>query len=352
MVNTSKIVNLASLLLFVVYIHNIYNNAVIEIITQEEPGSSRTPIASSAFQPENNVGDIYLFPGTDKKMNQIQTFDELREQTNLSNDLPVPRNLNILFLGDSLTRYMYLDLVYFLKHGSWVNPTDEPNFLLEKQHQSWNHFYNMTNVILKPYEECDCYRQEGEVKLYRQANLFENRYYRDEERNNYVTYLQKFGNDFMKSSWDVWDIHEPHGALKTEITDVKIIHWLKWVDTIEQFVCRMEPKPSVFIFNQGLWGNHDLDNVTLQGEVVEALRKCDILSIFKTTTKKVDEVDRNFAEYESQLCSQTDYCLDLTWTSMVPREMYWDYAHFKPPLYSYMNLELLSLLSSIGGLLE
>ncbi len=246
---------------------------------------------------------------------------------------------------------MYLDLVYFLKHGSWVNPADEPNFLVETQHESWNDFYNFTNEQLKPYEQCDCYRPEGRGKG-NTLNTIENRYFRDEERNNTVTYLQKFGDHFVKSSWNVSDIHKPHGALKTEMADVKFIHWFNWVETIEEFVCKMEPKPSVFIFNQGLWLNNDLVNVTLQGEIVEALKKCDILSMFKTTTKMAKNFNRNYEEYEEQLCSQTDYCLDLVWTCMVGPGVYWDPLHFTAPMYSYMNLELLSLLSSIGGLFD
>ncbi len=324
------------------------------------------------FQPENSEQDIYLFPGTNKMMNQIQTFDDLKEQINLNNGndmninvndlhLPVPRNLNILFLGDSLTRYQYLDLVYFLKYGNWVDPADEPNLLLEKQHESWIDFYNYTNGQLQPYEECDCFRDGIDNNM---RFIIENRYFRDEERNNTVTYLQKFGDDFMRSSWNVSDIYthkssslsssssSKHGPLITTRADFKPIHFFKWIQTIEEFVCKMEPKPSVFIFNEGIWANNDLVHVTLQGDIVEALRKCNVLSMFKTTTKSRGDTDRNFAKYEERLCNQTDYCLDLTWTGMVPREMYWDRVHFIPPLYSYMNLELLSLLSSIGGLVE
>jgi hypothetical protein len=35
--------------------------------------------------------------------------------------IPVPRNLNIVMIGDSVTRYQYISLVYFLKFGTWIN---------------------------------------------------------------------------------------------------------------------------------------------------------------------------------------------------------------------------------------
>jgi ribonucleotide reductase beta subunit family protein with ferritin-like domain len=108
----------------------------------------------------------------------------------------------------------------------------------------------------------------------------------------------------------------------------------------------MSPKPSVFIFNAGIWADHDLVKVEMQQKIVEALRACQIVSMYKTTTKISDQRNQTWDAYEQQLCNLTDYCMDLRWTALAFDEHYWDTKHFREPLYSMMNVQLLSLLTS------
>lgn len=61
---------------------------------------------------------------------------------------PRPRNLRIAFIGDSLTRYMYLSLVYFLRWGRWESNEDSPTMVQEKQFVSWFDFYSYTKLKL------------------------------------------------------------------------------------------------------------------------------------------------------------------------------------------------------------
>ena len=72
-----------------------------------------------------------------------------------------------------------------------------------------------------------------------------------------------------------------------------------------------------------------------------------MISIYKTTTKWKN-VGREKSEnelYEKQICELTDYCLDLSWTWLLPEYLYTDRAHFYEPVYSWMNIGLLDLLS-------
>jgi hypothetical protein len=219
--------------------------------------------------------------------------------------------------------------------------------VIEKTHNSWKGFYNYTKTTLQPYEECDCFRTLKWNLKDKGKNTIENRYFHDAERNNTVSFLQKFGDLEFRTSWNVSTIHESHELIQ-DISGFKFIYEAAWVGAIQNFVCKMIPKPSVFIFNAGIWPNDDLVDVALQGEIVGALKDCGIISVFKTTTKaKGDTADDRFlADYEQQLCNQTDMCLDVSWTSIVSNEHYWDNFHFLPPIYSYLNVNLLSLLSS------
>ena len=46
----------------------------------------------------------------------------------------------VMLVGDSLTRYLYLNLAHFLATGDWRSPEDLPNEN-EKRFQNWTHFY-------------------------------------------------------------------------------------------------------------------------------------------------------------------------------------------------------------------
>ncbi len=310
-------------------------------ISDEEVKSTTNTSSSSLLHHDHSIY-IHAFPNHTTLQN-TSTYEKLKSLINFN--IPIPQNLNIVLMGDSLTRYQYLDLVYFLSHnGTWVQRDDQPNMVIEGTHPNWNSFYNYTNFVLKPYEECDCYRHHGRNNV----NLStENRYFHDRERNNKVTYLNKFGDHPFKTSWNVSDVHNNH-TMVTSASDLNFIYEGDWVNTMKDFVCKMEepittPSVRVLLFNAGIWPNNKhLKNVTIQKEIVNALRSCNITSIYKSTTS------RAMKEYERQLCNMTDLCFDISWTDpLVPSEHYWDKNHFLNPIYSMLNIHLLSILAAM-----
>jgi len=300
-------------------------------------------LTTTAKAPAGDNNDVYIdaFPDL-SSINDIKTYDNLTSLVNL--DIPVPNNLNILFMGDSVSRYQYLDLVYFLSHGTWVEPGALPSMVYQRRnHSSWNSFYDFTNSNLNPYEECDCFRTEGRVNM---TNFIENRYFMDVERNNTLSFLWKGGNEQFKTSWNATDIHKNHTLVK-DASDVSYFGHADWLGTIEEFVCKMDPRPSMVVMNSGHWGDGGFANATIQEMVVDALRGCDIASVYKTTTKKKNEKNSVMRDYEQQMCNQTDMCYDTGWTGpLVSREFYWDRLHLHAPIYSMLNVQLLSMLSS------
>ena len=71
------------------------------------------------------------------------------------------RGRRIAFLGDSLTRYQYLNLVHFIARGSWYS--ESPAFENERSWPSWAEFYKGTSARLTTstsHESCDCFRPE------------------------------------------------------------------------------------------------------------------------------------------------------------------------------------------------
>ena len=73
----------------------------------------------------------------------------------------IPSGARLVFIGDSLTRYQYLDLVYALegREAELRRPVRNP--LQETSWSSWQDFYHGTHLDLQPNELwCDCYRLE------------------------------------------------------------------------------------------------------------------------------------------------------------------------------------------------
>jgi hypothetical protein len=102
-----------------------------------------------------------------------------------NSSLPHVSGLRVAFVGDSLTRYMYLSLATYLRRGRWITKKDVPNILEERQFHDWNLFYNYTMNSLQPNEQCDCFRPR------RIPDTIENRYFADPVQDNVLYYIQK-----------------------------------------------------------------------------------------------------------------------------------------------------------------
>jgi hypothetical protein len=78
-----------------------------------------------------------------------------------------------MFIGDSVTRYQYLNLAHFVATGEWDSPADLPNEN-KRRFGDWARFHAETNCRLGGREVCDCYRNGSDL-----ASVVENRYFED-----------------------------------------------------------------------------------------------------------------------------------------------------------------------------
>jgi hypothetical protein len=162
----------------------------------------------------------------------LKRFDDDRESV-----VSVLKDKHLVIVGDSLSRYAYLQLVYFLETGNFTS-AEAPSQTWEKGYTSWNHFYEVhsnraiyfqaqhiaqhsslttylllsrlqvTNKRLNGHETCDCYRAEapkqaplGKQKqgkvvkpiIIKQPPMIENRYYYNPDTQVRITYIQWFG---------------------------------------------------------------------------------------------------------------------------------------------------------------
>ena len=116
------------------------------------------------------------------------------------------QNLRLVFLGDSVTRYQYLSLAYYIRYGYWydTNIAVNVNNLMNAHsfhhpfhpHEDWNEFFLQSNRILYPMEICDCIRGSG-IKSTTNTTasdlLVERRYFYDTRTNNMLVYINMNG---------------------------------------------------------------------------------------------------------------------------------------------------------------
>ena len=297
--------------------------------------------------------------------NQPQQQQSLRGgRQSLSDERP--RDLHIAFVGDSVTRYMYLDLVYYLQTNQWVADNDAPNILNAKHFPSWNDHYEASNEALRPNEECDCFRNNpSNGTAIDKEETIENRYYRDLERNNYVTFIQVFGGYPAHGHWRPHEIfldhnndnqkQQQHREMDFEKLQRDPFVWrYDWPGLIREYLNQLEPKPEYLVFNEGLWIEHELNDADVRQSIQDALDDTGIIGIYKTTT--LPNINSGLAKrsagvvfnrHDDAMSELIGNVLDFTWTKDLGDEHYWDGVHFKPHVNRGMNMELLDFLQRL-----
>ena len=98
------------------------------------------------------------------------------------------RGRRLAIIGDSLTRYQYLNLAHFLAYGSWYSAP--PHLESERQWGSWGDFFRGSSARLNAapaaFEVCDCVADPPELRI-------ENRYFVDLEANITLSFRQMRG---------------------------------------------------------------------------------------------------------------------------------------------------------------
>jgi hypothetical protein len=276
-----------------------------------------------------------------------------------SND-PRPRNLRLAFFGDSIARYQYLSLVYFLKTGQWITSDNmspkNPCFWQTYGTDSRDDFFHQTNQLLYPYEICDCHE------------LSENRYFADPVRGNYVSFIVKFGRKEHTGQWLPEDVRERQQQLyessRTNATNFstlafrseqEVVSWTytSWNDTIYKHIAQLRPRPDFLIFNAGLH-KHDFSVPEVPYSILIASLQNDIIPIYKTTTypnysMPVGKFHK--ASHDKDLCGVVfPHCLDYSWTAPLRGyKDYFDIYHLKPQHNQRMNLQTLKYLKEISA---
>ena len=274
----------------------------------------------------------------------------------------IPRNLNIAFLGDSVTRYLYVSLAYFLTTGTWIHPDwsrlpyNPTTAGLFPAGDRYNAYFEYANQLLGQNEFCDCNR-----------GAFESHYFYEPNRNNRLAMFMRGGTvphiapflGRVKSS-TVWKNFTnlqgiPFGFQDDRPTPEAWQHY-DWVDFIRQELGTMDPRPDMVVLNAGLWKSTGFDEAYAHN-VSQALQDIGIRpehAFWRTTTYIIpNHIAGNTTQHafvgnrevDERMCRILGgTCIDMEFTSQWHRDQFSDYRHFFEPGNRIMNEEILQTL--------
>lgn len=263
-----------------------------------------------------------------------------------------PEHRHVVLWGDSITRYQYLSLVYYLHAGRWM-PDDQSGLFRDWKGESgwagdWNAFFNYTNSLFEGHEQCDCSRAPPQhVK-----SMYENRYYADPAHNLYVTYLQKMGDAQSHGHLDAATVYATNNTGNRIFVDRgpgrrETYRWRgDWLRALRDHILQLQPKPDYVVFNAGLWPpGLNADNLS---EMASLLQQHNVTGIYKTTTRTELQNDTASEPHDVLGCHYLPYCFNLSWTGRLHgADHYADPTHFTPQINRQFNELFLDLLQQI-----
>lgn len=257
----------------------------------------------------------------------------------------------MVFAGDSVTRYQYMNLAYFLSKmknsDKYGDRPGHPSLSIEKEWKSFEQFYSDTTAILGDitdgcgWETCDCHRDEGQnlatVREYRSLDFTfpgscAERDLRDDD--------DDIENHLTLSYEQVFSYPDAVTAGHDALTYYERSH-------------RQQP-PNIFVFNMGLHMaipdellyNQTLGKILQKGQALVTEHNTTL--IWKTTTP--NSIGPFFRRnQEMDIAGAHNFKLfDVGAMALAALEqhlqMSWDDLHYFPSVYQQFNDVLLNLI--------
>lgn len=292
----------------------------------------------------------------------------------IEHDTCFPPNRTLVFIGDSLTRYQYLDLVYSLHFGNHdfarrnkQNPLSAPSF------RTWLDFLNHTTSALRPNEACDCYRA-GRSVTFRPDRISENRLYSssgcdDGDANasscgtssTRIAFFNAFGSAPISGHFplrgSIWNWTPESPVLSASSWNQSLWQHQHWEDFISTVVTRL--RATAVVLNAGF---HQADGLDLE-RIRQASAAAAECVVWKTATPaRPDEAGKSAESRRVaalELRARQAFARDIVFETgpLLQRQLNWsehlytDSFHFAPASNAYhlLNKGLLRALEERCG---
>ena len=201
---------------------------------------------SHIAQDQDNAIKIHLPPS-----NNDNGTKHLESSTT---SLPTSFPQHLVFIGDSLLRYSYLE---WLHHQHYQSPAPE-SLINEKLSKSWYSYFQNSTAHFQGHMKCDCRRSQ----IWSLGSEVENRYYfrgggHGQHRGSAAlaaTYIQAYGDNQSHGRYAPDDLG--NFTISTE-DDESGYKWgymgHDWDNLFKEYVAKMEITPTLAIFNAGFW---------------------------------------------------------------------------------------------------
>jgi hypothetical protein len=270
----------------------------------------------------------------------------------------IRRKEHIVFVGDSLSRFQYLALVYAVHFGRPLknNGAKEDSITWLKNGVTWSEFLAKSTALFSPYMKCDCQRANKALYLH---EMNENRYYYHPQWDISLTYIASFGTAAMlrgqwappTSKYASRNVDFLPNPVNNDFIPTEFVWELGEPEAYEEIIGHLEPKPTVIMTNRGLHGEVSRGDIQAVYDAAKRVTNC---TIWKTTTPPGMEYRGNFkgkwpvvndeeARAIFDIIVDTKHVVDTL--NFANDDHMWDHHHFYGHVYNFFNEELLRVLS-------
>lgn len=263
----------------------------------------------------------------------------------------------LVMIGDSVTRYQYLTLLYFLEFGKWPAPllggAGAPSPVIEREWGGWTQFYKGTTEPFGEHQQCRCFRDGA-------WDIREDRFYNSGTIS--ASFFMWMGFP-LKPLTGLWGF--PPFSNATQCAPGECNAEPDWQMPLDEAISKVvaQLKPHTLVFNSGLWRTMGKDPAwprDVYDRIFEAANaavapqggRC----IWKTTTYgQMHHVGRDRDFVSVVAARRHGWQLMDAWAAtraaklQLPDDPFVDTVHFLGFIYAELNQLMLNMICPVEG---
>jgi hypothetical protein len=272
------------------------------------------------------------------------------------------RNKYIILIGDSLSRYQYVNLIHYILYDRC--PSNYPRVEHEKEWNDWEAFHRGSNLRFGCSEICDCFHTSWNDNT-------ENRYFYDEKYNFSISFHYWNGKSIWIERERTFFDRNPNTRLQrlnpcSNLTDFKTAltrpyqkYGIKYNNIVDFIHGEIKLFPPNYLFlNFGLWDPTywlDKSNLTAMVDLYKQLRT--IMGerghiVWKTTTSRRGIVEDGIDTVQL-LDAYKNIGFDIFDTFFFTKNLvnmenaFWDTIHYTASVYCELNFRLFEFIKKL-----